>query len=249
MGKPGPAGRVGLALGYGLLCHVCFALGVGAMMLAMFFGMSRSLGTVPAPWSWLANAALLAQFPLLHSALLSSGGRRLLNLLAPSGTGATLSTTTFATIAGLQTLALFALWTPSGVVWWKAEGAALVVLCGLYALSWLLLGYSMYSAGLGLQTGTIGWTALLGDRKPRYPPMPTTGLFRLVRQPIYVTFALTLWTVPTWTPDQLVVAVVLTAYCVIAPRRKERRYRQIYGEAFDDYARRVPYWIPARRVR
>ena len=218
-------------------------------MVAMFFGMSRSLGTVPAPWNWAANAALVAQFPLLHSLLLTSRGRRFLNRLAPAGTGATLSTTTFVTIAAVQTFILFALWSPTGVIWWQATGGALVVLCGLYALSWLLLGYSMHSAGLGLQTGTIGWTALLGGRRPRYPPMPTTGLFRLVRQPIYVSFALTLWTVPTWTPDQLVLAIVLTAYCVFAPRLKERRYRQIYGQTFEDYARRVPYWIPFTRPR
>jgi len=58
-----------------------------------------------------------------------------------------------------------------------------------------------------------------------------------------------LWTVAVWTPDQLVVAVVLTAYCVVAPRFKERRFRRIYGEALDDYARRVPSWLPVRRVR
>lgn len=213
-------------------------------MLALFFGMSRSLGTVPAPWNWLANAALLAQFPLLHSGLLTTRGKRILGRLTPAGTSGTLATTTYATIAGLQTLALFGLWSPTGVVWWHAQGPALVVLVGLYATSWLLLGWSMYSAGLGLQTGSLGWTALLRGQPPRYPPMPRTGLFRLIRQPIYAAFALTLWTVPTWTPDQLVLAVVLTAYCVFAPRFKERRYRRIYGQAFEDYASRVPYWIP-----
>jgi protein-S-isoprenylcysteine O-methyltransferase Ste14 len=226
---------------------VSFALGVGSMMVAMYFGMSRSLGAVPAPWNWFANAALIAQFPLLHSALLTTRGRRLLGRLAPRGTGSTLSTTTYATIAALQVLALFALWTPSGTIWWQAHGPALVALTLLYAASWLLLGWSMYSAGLALQTGSLGWTALYKGRPPRYPGMPTTGLFRLVRQPIYVSFALTLWTVPTWTPDQLVVAVVLTAYCVIAPRFKERRYRGIYGQKFDDYAREVPYWVPFTR--
>lgn len=217
------------------------------MIVAMFFGMSRSLGTVPTPWNWAANALLVLQFPVLHSALLTGPGRRLLNRLAPRGTGATLSTTTFVTIAAVQTLILFALWSPTGVIWWRAQGTALVLLCGLYALSWLLLGYSMHSAGLGLQTGTIGWTALLAGRTPRYPPMPETGLFRLVRQPIYISFAMTLWTVPTWTPDQLVIAVTLTAYCVFAPRLKEARYRKIYGRRFEEYAQRVPYWVPFTR--
>jgi protein-S-isoprenylcysteine O-methyltransferase Ste14 len=74
--------------------------------------------------------------------------------------------------------------------------------------------------------------------------MPTAGLFRLVRQPIYVAFALTLWTVPTWTPDQFVLAVVLTGYCVAGPALKEARYRRLYGRRFDAYRRLVPYWLP-----
>lgn len=49
--------------------------------------------------------------------------------------------------------------------------------------------------GLALQTGSLGWVALFRGVKPVYPPMPVTGLFRLTRQPIYVSFTLTLWTV------------------------------------------------------
>jgi methanethiol S-methyltransferase len=243
------AGHTAVALCYGLICHSCFALGVGAMVIAMFFGMSRSLGTVPAPYSWIANAALIAQFPLVHSALLTNRGRRLLARLAPQGTGTTLATTTFATIAALQVLALFALWSPSGTVWWQAHGAARVVLVALYATSWLLLGKSMMDAGLALQTGSLGWIAMLRGRQPVYPVMPQTGLFRLTRHPVYVSFALTLWTVPTWTPDQLVIALVFTAYCVRAPLLKEARFRRMYGSAFDDYARGVPYWLPRLRLR
>jgi hypothetical protein len=59
--------RPAIALFYGALCHACSALGVGMMVVMMFFGMSRSLGTVEAPWSWITNAALLAQFPVMHS--------------------------------------------------------------------------------------------------------------------------------------------------------------------------------------
>lgn len=241
--------RTVLALGYGLLCHLSFVLGVGTMMAAMYFGMSRSLGEVPAPWTWVVNAALLLQFPLVHSLLLTARGRALLARLAPMGAGSTLSTTTYATIAALGVFVLFAFWTPTGTIWWQAQGPALVVWVALYAGSWLLLGKSMADAGLSLQTGSLGWTALLRGRKPVYPPMPQTGLFRLTRQPIYVSFALTLWTAPTWTPDQLVVAVTFTAYCVIAPLLKEARYRRIYGADFDRYAQAVPYWLPWPRKR
>ena len=121
---------------------------------------------------------------------------------------------------------------------------ALAVLVVLYATSWLLLVKSMTDAGLALQAGWLGWIALLRGRQPVYPAMPQTGLFRLTRQPIYVSSALTLWTVPIWTPDQLVIALVFTTYCVFGPLFKEARYRRIYGAAFDRYAQRVPYWLP-----
>ncbi len=242
-------GRVAVAVCYGLVCHVSFVLAVATMIAAMFFGMSRSLGVLQGPWSWIANAALLAQFPVLHSVLLTNRGRAVLARLAPSGTGSTLSTTTYVTIASCQVFALFAFWSPIGTIWWQAHGAALVVLICLYAASWLLLGKSMADAGLSVQTGSLGWFALLRSKRPVYPKMPTTGLFRFTRQPIYVSFTLTLWTVPTWTPDQLIVASVLTAYCVFAPLLKEARFRRIHGAAFDAYARSVPYWLPFPRRR
>lgn len=237
-------GRAFIALFYGMVCHVAFAAGVLTMMLAMYFGMSRSLGSVPAPWSWIVNGALLIQFAATHSLLLTARGRSLMARMAPRGTGATLATTTYAAIAAMQVFALFTFWTPSGVTWWQAGGVTRVVMTGLYGMSWLLLGKSMADAGLGLQTGSLGWVALLRGRKAAYPPMPVTGLFRLTRQPIYVAFTLTLWTVPTWTPDQLAVAVSLTAYCLVGPRFKEARFRRIYGSAFDCYVRHVPYWLP-----
>lgn len=236
--------RIAVAVSYGVICHGCFLLGVATMMAAMFFGMSRSLGTLAAPWSWAANAALLVQFPVLHSLLLTAKGRTALARLAPRGTGATLATTTYVTIAALQVFVLFAFWSPTGIIWWQAQGVTLVAITVLYAGAWLLLGKSMADAGLSLQTGSLGWTALLRGAEPVYPPMPTTGLFRFTRQPIYVAFALTLWTVPTWTPDQLAVAVTLTAYCLIGPLFKEARFRRVHGEAFRAYARAVPYWLP-----
>src|SRR5262249_33199286 len=210
-----PRLRPVIALSYGALCHACFAVGVGTMVIIMFSGMSHALGTLKAPWGWIANAALLAQFIAMHSLLLTGRGSRVLAGLAPGGTGTTLSTTTYVTIASLQTLALFALSSPGGVIWSQAEGVILARLTALYFTSWLVLGKAMADAGLSLQTGSLGWWALLRNRTPVYPKLPEGGLFRLSRQPIYVAFTLTLWTMPTWTPDQLVVAGTLTLYFLL----------------------------------
>lgn len=244
---PKGAGRIALALAYGIVCHTVFTAAVLAMIVAMFFGMSESLGRVPEPWSYLANAALILQFPLAHSLLLTKRGMGFLARLAPTPHGGTLATTVYATIASLQLLLLFAFWTPSGIVWWQAEGATYWAICALYAGSWLLLMKASMDAGAELQSGALGWMSLMQKVRPIFPDMPTGGLFRHIRQPIYASFALTLWTVPVWTPDQLALALSYTAYCVLAPRLKERRFLAIHGDRFRAYRDRVPYMLPRLR--
>jgi len=234
-----------IALAAGGLCHGLFALAGLAMLVGLWHGMTLGQGAVPPPWGWVANAALLAQFMAGHSLLLTRGGQRLLARLAPRGR--TLATTTYATIASAQLLALFALWTPSGTVWWRAEGGALWALGAGYLLAWGLLTKASFDAGAQVQSGLLGWWSLWRGRRPVFPPMPETGLFRLIRQPIYVSFALTLWLVPVWTPDQLFLAVTLTAYCLLAPLHKERRFARLFGAGWARYRARVPYALPLGR--
>jgi methanethiol S-methyltransferase len=236
-----------LALIYGTVTHLAFVAGVGAMMFAMFFGMSLSLGTVGWPWSLPANACLVLQFPLLHSLLLGRMGGQVLNGLIPGPHGLVLATTTYALIASVQLLVLFTLWTPSGIIWWQAQGAVFVLLCVAYAAAWLILLKAILDAGMELQVGALGWMSLLQNIPVQFPDMPQGGLFRLIRQPIYVAFATTLWTDPVWSSDQLALAIIFTAYCVLAPRLKEARFTAIPGDRFRAYQARVPYMIPYRR--
>ena len=238
-----------IALAYGVTCHVIFVASVGLMIFHMYFGMSLSLGNLSAPWSWIINALLLLQFPLAHSFLLSGKGRAILLRFAPQAFARELSTTTYVIIASLQVFLLFNFWTFSGITWWQSTGAAFVILVVLYAASWLLLGLAILNAGITLQTGFLGWWAVLKNRKPVFPGMPMRGLFRWSRQPIYLAFACTVWTVPNWTPDQLVIAVVLTGYCLIGPLFKEARFLKIYGAAFADYQSTHPYWLPFPRKK
>ena len=60
---PAQPGQFVLALAYGALCHSAFVAAVIAIFVAMFYGMSESFGTVPAPWSIVVNLALILQSP------------------------------------------------------------------------------------------------------------------------------------------------------------------------------------------
>jgi protein-S-isoprenylcysteine O-methyltransferase Ste14 len=238
--------RIAIALSWGAACHAGFALGVGLMLWHLFHGMTRSWGAVPYPYAIAANLVLLAQFPLAHSLLLTGRGRKVLALIGPDPR---LATTVYALIASLQLAVLFAFWTPSGIVLWQAEGWVFRAMCLAYAASFGMLSLSIWQGGPQLQSGMLGWLAMLRDREPEFPDMPTHGLYRVTRNPIYLGFALVLWTMPTWTVDQLALAIPWTAYCVLAPRFKERRFSAIHGDRFRAYQARVPYWLPFPRKR
>ena len=98
--------------------------------------------------------------------LLSKSGVRLLAKLALAAFATSLATTTYAIIASTQLFLLFALWTPSGIIWWQAEGFVLIVVSFLYLVSWLLLIWASYDAGAEVQSGALEWLSLAQNINP-----------------------------------------------------------------------------------
>lgn len=231
------------AVCYGLLAHATFAASVGFMALSLWNGLQLGIGPFRGATAVVVDALLVLQFPLVHSFLLSKRGRAVLRAIAPWGAGR-FETTTYSFLASLQLLLAFGLWSPSGVVWHRPEGSLLHAHAALFAVAWVFLVKSLSDAGLALQTGAAGWTAVAQDRAVRYGGMPQGGLFRVCRQPIYLGFALVLLTAPCWSPDWLALCAGWCVYCVVGPRYKEKRWLRIYGDDFLRYRRTVPYLIP-----
>ena len=238
-----------IAFLYGLLCHVIFTVSVVTMLVAMFFGMSQSFGKIPDPYSYFFNLLLLLQFPIAHSFLLSSIGQKYLLYFSPKQYSRTLAPTIFALLASIQLFLLFFCWTPTKIMIWEATGTSYFLMCMLYSFSWLLLIWASIDAGAELQSGALGWMSLAQNKAPKFPELPTFGLFKFIRQPIYASFALTTWTTPNWTLDQLLIAVVFTIYCVVAPKFKEKRLEKRFGDKFTNYKSQVPYMIPSLSLK
>lgn len=241
------ARRVAAALAMAVVCQGTFLAAVTSMILALACGMQLGRGQLTGGSAALANLALTLQFPLLHSFLLSARGRPLLQRLSPVGYGRILLVSTYVVVAAGQLLATFWLWSPTGTIWHRPSGLVGGGQWALFALSWLYLGKALADAGLALQTGAAGWWALLRDRSVAYGGLPTAGLFRYCRQPIYLGFALVLWTAPVQTPDWLLLAGVWSFYCVAAPLLKEARWERRFGDAFRVYRAAVPYLLPRFR--
>jgi len=241
--------RKAIALLFGLVCQICFSLAV----YYMAFGLHGEMrgGDLVSQSSALRvtwNLFLLFQFPILHSAFLSAWGRKLLTHLAPYGLGRQLVSTTFVTLASMQLVALFALWSHIDTTSWEAHGELASIWEGIYACSWIMLAISMVHAGLGIQMGLLGWTSLLRDKPVSYPSFSQRGLYRICRHPVYLSMALVSCTGPVWNWDHAMIASVFLTYCILGPIHKERRLTKYYGEAFSSYAERTPFFPTPRSI-
>mgnify|MGYP003307792475 CR=1 FL=1 len=127
---------------------------------------------------------------------------------------------------------------------WKIESPANIVMIMLNLLSWALLSISSIQAGYKVQTGSLGWTSVYQGKEPIFPDMPTRGMFSIIRQPIYLSFSLVLWTSPQMSVDLFIVALSYSLYCYFGPMLKEKRFYKIYGNQFTEYQERVPYYLP-----
>jgi protein-S-isoprenylcysteine O-methyltransferase Ste14 len=233
-----------LAVVLGIGCHLAFAVAVAAMIAGLHEGLSLGRGRFVGAAAWAANTLLALQFPLLHSALLTPRGQR---WLGRTPLGRDLATTSYVGIASLQLALVFALWSPLDVSPLRLAGPWRAGSEAAFAGSWALVMVSMRDAGLDLQLGFLGWGAVARGRRPVYRPFPTRGLFAWIRQPIYLAFALTLWTGPVVSRDRLLLGALWTTYCGFGPRWKERRYLARDPNGYRRYQALVPYWLPRLR--
>ena len=232
------------ALLYGAVCHGLFLIAGLLMFVSLYSGFSWKFLPNFSFSSYLLNIFLIIQFPFFHSLLLTRFGKKILRWFYSAEFKDKLDTTVYASIASFQLIILFAFWQSSGVLLWVAEGSFFYILSGGYLVGWFLLSISSIQAGFGVQTGSLGWIAVYKETEVRFPDMPTRGLFKIIRHPIYLSFAIILWISPYLTLDKVVIGFFYVLYCYFAPRLKEKRFLRIYGERFRNYQSTTPYFIP-----
>lgn len=227
----------------GITCHVLFALAICVMAYALFEGLTVSFFPIGENGRVL-NILLLAQFPLLHSFLLSKKGRRILEVPYPKEIAKDLSTTTFSLISSLQLLLVFLLWTPNQQIWFSPSGSILYIWTSFYIASWILLIVALSEAGMAMQTGSLGWWAVAHGKKPEYPKLCEKGLHNQCRHPIYLAFSLIILTAPIWSFDHLAISIVWVTYCFLGPLLKEQRYNKMLKNEYQLYQKNTPYMLP-----
>ena len=197
------------------------------------YGESASSGS---PWTAaLVNLALFSAFACHHSVFARSGVKRWLHAVIPS----TLERATYTLAASILFALVCAAWMP-------VQGA-------LYHIPepWTFVPYGVFGLGVAvtlLSARRLDALELAGVRqvlerggatKRPAAPLLTTGLYGVVRHPIYLGWVLLMAGVPQMTFTRLTFAAISTIYLALAIPFEEKSLIETFGPDYASYQRKV----------
>jgi methanethiol S-methyltransferase len=231
---------------YGVFCHLLF-LGLYGYMAAFFASLPLipktidSPATVPWGWALAINGLLVLAFGLQHSVMARPGFKQVWTRVIPQP----IERSTYVLASCIALAGLIAFWQPINVVVWDLPaGAGRWTLWSLFAAGWLMVPLvSLMINHFDLFGTRQVWLHLQG--KP-YTPLPfrTPLLYKRVRHPLYIGWALAFWATPTMTAGHLALAAALTGYMLVAVLFEERDLVAHFGRPYEEYRRRVPAFVP-----
>jgi protein-S-isoprenylcysteine O-methyltransferase Ste14 len=197
--------------------------------------------------SFVLILASFALFAVVHSLLAGAGlKQRLTGLVGVRAVEGwyRLGYNIFAMLTLLPSLALLAL-LPDSVLYrvpWPFSLPLLVMqAAGAIGLMVALLATDVMDF-IGIRQAAA---YLMGQPLPLPAPvLQEKGMYRLTRHPLYFFSLLALWPVPVMTANLLAFAVCVTLYVVVGSRIEEKRLERLYGQAYVEYRKRVPWLIP-----
>lgn len=123
---------------------------------------------------------------------------------------------------------------------------------------WLFLTLGVQFLALVLLVATVLETdvmAFAGVRQVLQPnqshedTLVVKGFYRFVRHPLYFFSIVLFWLFPYMTDLTLAFFLAATLYFLIGTIPEERKLRQTFGEAYEEYRRDVPWLIPGTKFK
>ena len=224
-----PARSFAIAGGLVFVCSLVYT----AWSYAWLFGVTKTDSTaviVPA----LFNTILFTAFALHHSVFARSGVRQWIADRVPAG----LERSVYVWVASLLLLGVVAAWRP--VPWdaWRLSAPWSAMLSAVQIVGVLLT----LRASAALDVFSLaGVRQAFGAETPPPSHLVETGLYRLVRHPVYFGWVLMVWPTPAMTGTRLVFATVSTLYLALAIPLEERSLHRQFGTAYSAYAAKVKW--------
>jgi protein-S-isoprenylcysteine O-methyltransferase Ste14 len=230
---------------YGIVCYAIFFVTFLYLIgfLANFLvPKSIDVGTLAPLGTALAiDIALIALFGIQHSVMARPAFKAAWTKVVPES----VERSTYVLLSSVVLIVLYWLWRPVPAVVWEAQAPWLVgLLWGLFALGFGLVLVATFVINhfdlFGLRQ------VFLRLREKPYTDLPfqVRFLYRFVRHPLYVGWFLAFWATPHMTVGHLLFAIGMSGYILIAVRYEERDLVRHLGQAYVDYQKRVPKFVP-----
>jgi len=183
------------------------------------------------------DTALFSVFALHHSIFARTGLKAAVIRVLP----ATLERSAYVWIASLLFLVVCAWWQPIPGLAWRLDGAWRIAALAVQLAAGLVTIAAARQLGV-LRLAGVEQT-LLAIEPGGSPTLDDTGLYGLVRHPIYLAWLVLVWAAPVMTGTRLAFAALSSAYLLVAVPFEERDLRRLFGPAYADYSRRVRWRI------
>ena len=230
---------------YGVANHLLF-FGVFAYM-AGFVGNVVVPKSIDSAYSGSTSKAviidvlLLALFAAQHSIMARPAFKRVWTRIIPEP----IERSTYVFIANVVTIVLMWQWRGIDQVVWNAQLPMLRgLLWSLFTIGWLLIFLASLMINHFDLFGTRQVWLYLRGREYQALPFRVPSLYKHVRHPLYIGWAIAFWATPTMSVGHLLFAGSLTAYMGLAALVEERDLVAYFGRQYEEYRQRVPMFIP-----
>jgi methanethiol S-methyltransferase len=186
------------------------------------------------------NLLLLGLFAIQHSIMARPAFKRWWVTIFP----AACQRSTYVLLSSLILLLLFWQWRPIPTQVWRVDGIAAWLLIGVFWLGWLIAFASTYMIDhLDLFGLRQAFAALRGAAAPGQA-FKTPLLYKVVRHPVMLGNLLAFWATPEMSVGHLLLAIMITAYILVALQFEERDLMAEFGATYQQYRERVPMVLP-----
>jgi protein-S-isoprenylcysteine O-methyltransferase Ste14 len=200
--------------------------------LVRFAPAPASRGTTPAV---AIDVALFSLFAFHHSLFARDAAKQRVRRLV----GPELERSVYTWISSIVFIIVCTYWQPVPGVVYDIDG---VWRAGAYALQALAVVLTVRAAGALDALDLAGIRPMidaLHDRPQRHVPLETRGLYRVVRHPLYLAWALFVFTTPVMTGTRAAFAIISTGYLAMAIPWEERALVRTFGDDYLRYRSRV----------
>ncbi len=214
----------------------------GIAFMANLVPISIDIGPAqPWPKALVVDCILLGLFGIQHSVMARRSFKRWWTRLVPEA----IERSTYVLAASLLLLLLCLAWRPiTAPVWHIDQPVIRLSLLALFWAGWLLV---LVAGLLANHLELIGLQQVLdaaGGRLKTTLTLTTSGLYSLVRHPIYVGALVAFWATPDMTVGHFLFSAAASAYTIFGTLLEERDLVHLFGDQYRQYQRRVRMLLP-----